>query len=407
MKVRALMMLTALLLFPGQPVMAAQVAADFAAAEKKVKDAGYIAFIYPAGWDRYGERFCRRLLADKKVLAAAGDTVLLAVPIYQNPTEEQKKLAERMRGRLAYPGDMSDISYPALVFYEKGGRQYASLHGERLMKSTPEQVAELVRSRVAAKKKQDALLKKANAAAEGRKKALLLLESSRVSGLEWPGGLREAIQKADPQDSSGAAAALSFSFSPARDETLTAFLKRLDTVLENPVYTNDQKQRACAAAIGHVRRSVGMIAGGSIIERYARNMRALNPDSPLGLAAPVIMRDWVREYRYGQGWSPEVLPGQPIPMVMKGVPISAPGTYTVTFRIVTGRDALAVNKLRLLDGNRCVAEDTTARAVTWSATTQVYTLSVKEAVKNPALEITFGNTPDKRSTWGDITVTAQ
>lgn len=407
MKIHALMMSAALLLPVAQPLMAAPVASDFAAAEKQVSDAGYIAFIYPAGWDRYGEKFCRRLMVDKRVLEAAGDAVLLAIPLYQTPTDEQKKLAERMRGKLAYPGNMSDISYPAIIFYEKEGRQYATLHGEQLMRGTPARIAALVAERLAAKKKQDALLKQAGSVPSASQQAGLLLEAARVSGIDRPAGLQDALKKADPQDTTGCLSALDFTFAAQEGESVEEMLTRLDNELENPRLTDEQKQRACAAAIGHIRRVRGMMAGGELICRYARRMQMFNPNSPLGLAAPVIMRDWVREYRYGQGWSPEVLPETPVSMLMHGVPMSAPGTYAVTFRIKTGRDALVVDKLRLLDGKRPVAEGKAPFSVTWSATTQTCTLRVKEAVKKPVLEIMFGNAPDKRSTWGDITVTPQ
>ena len=55
-----------------------------------------------------------------------------------------------------------------------------------------------------------------------------------------------------------------------------------------------------------------------------------------------------------------------------------------------------------MDGNKCIVSDDTPRDVTWSNTQQTYTFTVKQALKNPALEITYGNEPNKRSTWGDL-----
>lgn len=386
------------------PAHAAQQFSTYEEAQKSATDTGYIVFIYPSGWDRFGEKLCKKLIADPAVRAAAGDAALLAAPILQHASEAEQAKAKKIMGALGYPGDMSDISYPAIVFYEKCGRQYATLHGRELMRGTTEEIAAGIAKKLKAKAKQDSILVQANAATDPAEKARHLLESSRVDGLEWPGGLRDAMQKADPGDKHGYLAVLNFGFGINRGESAQDTLKRLDAVLKDKRYTNHQKQRACAVAIGHLRRSMGTVAAGPYITKYARVMQKLDPKSPLGLSAPVVMRDWVQQYHYGQGWSPEFIPGSENPMLMQNPPITKPGTYAVEFKITTGRDALNVKKVRLLDGTRCVAEDATPRNVTWTATTQIFSLNVKKTVKKPVLEITYSNDADHRSTWGSITV---
>lgn len=395
----------ALLASLGTQAGAAQQYPTFEQAKAHATDSGYIVFIHPAGWDKYGEKLCKKLIAADAVKTAAGDAALLLAPIYQIRDEQNNAAAKKIMGTLGYPGDMADISYPAIVFYEKDGRQYATIHGRELLRATPDQVAELVKNRLAAKKKQERLLSKSRTATNLGEKAKLLLEASRVSGIAWPGGIREAMQAADPGDKHGYLGALDFGFSPKQDESLQDFLKRLDAVLANKLYTPWQKQRACAAAIGHIRRSLGTMAGGPLITQYAKTMHKLNPDSTLGVSAPVVMRDWVRQYRYGQGWSQEIIPAAPIPMLMQDIPMARPGTYRVTFKLTTGRDGIRINRLRLMDGDRCIAADDTPRDVSWNNTQQVYTFTVKSPLKKPGLEITYGNAPDKRSTWGEITVT--
>ncbi len=390
-----------------QPVCAAPQYDSFAAASQKVTDTGYMVFIYPSGWDRYGEKLCKKLIADEHVLKASGKAALLLAPIYQNSDAAAKEKSKKMMGSLGYPNDMSDISYPAIVFYEKGGRMFARICGEDLMNSTPKQVAELIKQKLQAKGNQDDLLKKAHAAASPDEKNRLFLESARVNGIEWPGGLQGAMRSADPDDKFGHRGALNFGFGIQNGESMDSILKRLDATIENERYTSDQKQRACAAVIGHIRRNMGMMAGGPLITKYARIMRKLNPESPLGLSAPVVMRDWVRQYNYGQGWSPEIIPGSEVPLQMINVPMQKPGKYAVTFKIVTGRDAVHVKQVRLLDGDNCIAEDKTARSVTWGATVQTFNLDVKKASKSPVLEIIFTNDADHKSTWGNITVTRQ
>ena len=402
-----LTLVTACCLFAVAPADAATQYKTHAEAQTKVTDDGYMLFIYPAGWDRYGEKLCKKLIADSAVRSAAGKAAMILAPIYQNRDEKNNAHAREIMGSLGYPHDMADISYPAIVFYEKEGRMYASIYGEDLMTASEKDVARLVRQRMEAKKKQDSLLARSRAAKDAGEKSRLLLESTRVNGVDWPAGVQDAMRQADPQDSHGYLASLNFGFGLKDGESMKSLLARLDEVLKNERLAPHQKQRACAVVLGHLRRSFGMVAGGPYITKYARAMRDLDPKSPLGLSATVVMRDWVRRYTYGQGWSDGILPAEQVPMTMYNVPITSPGTYKVTFKLTTGRDGLKVNKLRLMDGKRCIASDDTPRDVTWGNTQQTYTFTVKKALKEAALEITFGNPANQRSTWGDITVQKQ
>jgi hypothetical protein len=404
MKKSLLIPLFALSALAAMPLSAAHPAENYAAAQAKVGQSGYIVFIYPGDWDGSGKKLCRKMYESKKVQKAAGEAVLLLAPIYQSGSEKQREAAKAIMGSLGYPGSMGRISYPALVFYEKGGRHYSTVYGDELMGRTEEQVAETVRERLALKRHQDDLLAKANSSS-GAEKARLLLESSRVDKLDWPGGLRQALRNADPNGEYGCMAALDFSCWPGKDESMEAYLKRVDAALENKMLTPWQKQNACAAALGHLRRSLGMMAGGDLIRKYATAMQKLDPESTLGLAAPIVIRDWIKEYRYGQGWSPETLPGSAAPVRMKGdIPIKEAGNYAVSFYIVTGRDSLQVGSVRLLDGEKCVASDEQERLVDYANRTQVFNLQVKKAVRKPVLEIVFKNDAGHRSTWGNIEV---
>lgn len=389
------------------PVYAAQQYSSFEAAQQKVTDTGYIVFFYPAGWDKYGEKLCKKLIRDEGVCSAAGDAVMLLAPVYQRRNADTDAKAKKMMGHLGYPHDMSDISYPAIVFYEKGGRMYSTLCGETLMKASAPEVSKLIKQRLDAKKKQQALLDKSGQTADVGEKTRLILASTRIEGIDWPQGVRETLKKIDPSDTHGCCAALDFHFGINAGESIDDITKRLDKVLENPLLTNWQKQRACATVIGHIRRNYGTMAGGPLITKYAKAMHKLDPKSALGVSAPVVMRDWVRVYRYGMGWSDGIIPAGPIPMQMHDVPMQKPGTYTVTFKLTTGRDGIRINRLRLMDGSKCIAADDTPRDVSWNNTEQTYTFTVKKALKKPVLEITYGNAPDKRSTWGNITVTPQ
>ncbi len=392
---------------PGMPLQAAQQYSSVDAARQTVTDDGYILFFYPEGWDRYGKKLCEALISNPGVKAAAGNAALVLAPVYQDRNEKTNATAKQVMGNLGYPHGMSDISYPALVFYEKSGRSYATLHGAALMNASAPEVAKQIKARLDAKKEQQALLDKSGSVTDTGEKVRLLLAAARVEGVSWPDRLKETIRSIDPSDAHGGIASLDFGFGAKNNESLEDFLKRLDAVLANPQLTAWQKQRACALAIGHIRRSYGMMAGGPLITQYATAMRELDPESTLGLSADVVIRDWVREYRYGQGWSSEIIPAGPVPMLMHDVPMQTPGTYAVTFKLTTGRDGIRVNRLRLLDGDKCIASEDSPRDVSWNQTRQVYTFTVKEPLTNPILEITYGNAPDKRSSWGEISVNPQ
>ncbi|MBR5875956.1 MAG: hypothetical protein IKZ10_03870 [Akkermansia sp.] len=390
------------------PTQAAQQYPTFDAAKAQVTDDGYILFIYPEGWDKYGEKLCKKLVADNGVKAAAGSAALILAPIYQKRTEATNAEARKIMGNLGYPGDMSDISYPALLFYDKNVRQYATLYGEELMTASVPEVAALIAARMEAKKKQQALLDQSGKTDDTGKKVKLILQAARVEGVSWPNNVKDTIKSLDPEDKFGCRAALDFGFGMQNGESMDDFLKRLDGVVKNELLSPWQRQVACAKAIGHIRRTLGMMAGGPLITKYAKIMRKLDPKSALGVSAPVVMRDWVKEYRYGQGWSDQIIPSAPVPMLMHDVPITKPGTYVVNFKLTTGRDGIIINRLRLMDGDKCVASHDEKCEVSWSAgTNKNITFTVKKALKNPALEFTFGNSPDKRGTWGEIKVTPQ
>lgn len=406
-KTYSVLLACALLSLPVSTATAAQQFSCYEEAAKRVTEDGYILFIHPDGWDRYGEKLCKKLIADESVRKAAGKAALILAPIYQNRTEKTNAEAKKVMGPLGYPGDMADISYPALLFYDKDGRQYSALHGEALMDATVAEVAELVKQRMEARKKQQALLDESGKTTDTAKKTRLLLDATRVSGVEWPNGVKAALKSVDPEDKHGCLAALNFGFGIQANESLDSIIERLENALENGNLAPWQKQRACATVIGHIRRAYGSIAGGPLITKYAKIMQKLDPESPLGLSAPVVMRDWVKYYRYGQGWSDQILPSAPIPVLMQDVPVTKPGTYNITFKLTTGRDGIIINSLRLLDDKTCVVADESPRHVTWQNTQVTYTFQVKKALKKPVLEITYGNEPNKRSSWGDITISPQ
>lgn len=404
MKTALFCLLIGALAFPTIEANAGSVYATVESARTNAGEAGYVLFIYPSGWDKAGSRRIKSLLASKKIQNSTGDAAILAVPIYNAPSQEQREEVKRIMGPLKYPGSSGIISYPAIVFYDKDGRIYSTIHGDLFNKSAEKKLAGLIQTRINTKKKQDELIRQAEQSSDPAEKARLLLWSSRAPDISQPHDIYAKIKSADPNNEYGCRDAYNFRFSIEKNETIDSLTLRLNAVLSNSLYSTDQKQKACASALGYVRRERGMFAGASFIRKYARTMHKLDPKSALGQAALVVSREWIREYNYGDGWHDAIFPGELIPVRMQNVPVQDPGTYILSFKIKTGRDSLQLNKVRLLEGSRVVFSDATPREVNYKNREQTYVIVIKKKIRNAVLEITYGNAPDKRSTWGDITV---
>lgn len=285
----------------GAPAHAATLVENGAAVAAAPADDGSILFVYGKGWDARSEALCRALITHPAVQQAAGKAALLLAPALQYPTEEQAAQLKQQLAPLTLPDDGADDSYPALVFFDKGHRRYALLCGAELTDNpAPEAVAKAVAARLNALHRRDAVLAEA-AALTGEPKALKLLESARVEGVSPLPDIREQIKAADPEDTSRALWALNFDNGALTDEEqksldLDTMLARVDTYLADPLLTVNQKQRACAYAVGHIHRTTGK-SRSDLLVRYARRMHELAPDTVLGRSALIVIRDWAEGER--------------------------------------------------------------------------------------------------------------
>lgn len=281
----------------GSPASAATVVENYAQISQPLSADGVILFVYGKGWDAKGEQLCRSLMADAAVQQAAGSAALMLAPTLQYPTEEQTEAVKAQLGSLSLPDDGADDSYPALIFFDNENRRYSLLCGAELMDNpAPEAVAGAVTARLNALHQRAALLAVAESLS-GEAKALKLLEAARVEGITMSlDSLREQIKAADPEDNSRALWALNFDNGSLTDEekktlSLEDVCARVDSYLNDPLLTVNQKQRACAYAIGHIHRSSGN-SRSDLLVRYARRMHELAPDTVLGRSALIVIRDW-------------------------------------------------------------------------------------------------------------------
>ncbi|HIX20006.1 MAG TPA: hypothetical protein H9862_05310 [Candidatus Akkermansia intestinigallinarum] len=393
---------------------AATKAENFEQASAKVGENGYLLFIYADKWDKFSKDICERLMKSKRVLDAAGDSVILSVAMPQFAKLEDREAIAKRLGKLApldpnskQLGVVDSIdSYPAIAVYGPGGRHTATICGPVMMRADAKEVAERIAFHINAMKHQNELVSQADRE-QGAAKARLLGLALQVEGASRP-NVKGKISQADPKDETGVMR--SFEFNPwqftekmlkyqvkgdggkMRDATLDEILAELDAKLEEPGYTPEQRQVFCANAIGFIHRK-GDVTKLGLMRKYAAKMKELAPESTLGMAADISLKVWAKGLTYENGWTPSSLPTDETPVQLNGeLPIGDAGTYTVTFVYKGGNDALPTKGVRLYDGTKLVAEDMHEGNAGAPHNTRgnIYRLKVASEVKNPRLFIIFG-----------------
>lgn len=286
------------------PMMAGTPCKTFAEASSKVKDDGYILYVYGPDWDRTSPDFMKPIYEDAGIQAAAGEAMLILAPYYQRPTDKQEAEQTAAWGTLNRPHPHSPQTYPALHFYDKDGHIYAFLRGPQLMHASKAEIAESVKARVAAHKQQAELLAKAEKA-QGVEQAKLLGEAAVVPLTERPDKIVERIKAADPQDASGYVRRLTFYPEGEAEKNVNLSLSEgialVEKAIADPAYTDLQKQQWCAMAIGYLHRNGGESNSAEII-KWAQKMKAYAPDSYLGHSADIVVAKWA-------GAKPTYVPG--------------------------------------------------------------------------------------------------
>ncbi len=389
------------------PVQAATKVATYEQAQAKVNEEGYILFVYGDGWDKRAKEQITALYNAPEIVKAAGKSVMMLVPLPESLDDAQKAALEKTMGKLALPHVHSKHAFPAVVMYDKTGRIYSWISGPAMVYPEAGRIALTISRRKAGLQKQQKLMAAADET-KGEERANLLLQACRVENLERPDRVQQLIKEADPEDKAGCLAALNFFNTTvgdkAADMTLADILKAQDAAIANPLHTVQQKQNACAYAIGTIRRRAG--AGGSdLIRQYATQMKQLDPTSVLGQSADIVIRDWTHGLQLVRGWSPGTLPiqGQPTELLGK-LPISEAGTYKLHFK-PTGGDKAIIARVALYDGDTLISEDVRTTAIADNGQDHYYTLTASAKVNNPRIFITFNNEEHDRNTYGKFFIT--
>ncbi len=370
-----------------------------------VTDDGYAIVTYADGWDKYSKKTAEMMMADPAVTKALGNAVVMTLAVPNVTSKEEHEVNKKRFGNmdLSFPN-----VYPAIILYDKTGRRLADICIPYSERKDPAAVAAKVSKAMAGARKQAELLNKAESA-KGVEKARLLGQASAIAGINRPNRVVDAIKKEDPKDESGMAriAGLNLfdtAIASASTKDWEADLATMKELMENPLLTTEQKQQACCISIGLLRRHGGLARKAELKEMIAK-LRSLDPDSLLGKSADDAERMWISSFNLVEGWSPAVLPSDATPVELEGkLPISAAGTYEVTFTYKKGTEALRVAAVELYDGNKKVAEDRHDGFMGLKQNNNVYTLEVPAAVKKPRIMVIF-NMGKKLDSYGKVTIT--
>lgn len=386
---------------------AATKVSNYAQAQSHVNDDGYLLFIYGKDWDKRAEAIITELYNNPEISKAAGGAVMMMVPLLEKADEKSKHALEKKLGKLQLPQDLHSYSLPAIAMYDKTGRRYSIICGPAMVYPNPASIARIISVRQNGAATQRQLLAAANETS-GEERACLLLKASQVPNLARPDNVQNLIKEADPEDKAGCLSALNFYNTTLGDNansmTLEEILAAQDKSIANPLLTAQQRQNACAFAIGSIRRCSG--ANGSVlIQQYALRMKAIDPDSVLGRSADVVMRDWAQGLQLVRGWSPDTLPSKGQPTELLGnLPIGPAGTYKLHFKPTGGHKAI-VARVALFDGDKLIAEDVRTTAIADNGQDHFYTLTAPAEVSQPRIFITFDNEMNDRNTYGAFSIT--
>ena len=293
MKKTLFLTLAAACLLAPQPGTAATVYKTQAEAAQSVTEDGYMLVVYAKGWDRFSEPFCKEIIANPEIQAAAGDAALILAPFYQYATPEDNQKQAAVWGSLEEPRAHSNETYPCILMYDKNGRLYGRVQGTSFLKGSMAERAAEIKAKLEARHKQEELMTQAGAA-NGVERAKLVGEACAIQGIERPSGWREIVKAADPNDESGMVRRLNFDYygfsqkycASQKDGGLElgpeATIKEMEKFLKDPAYTPEQKQIFHAVIIGTLRRSG---AGATQLKGAVMEMKRLAPESHLGVTA--------------------------------------------------------------------------------------------------------------------------
>lgn len=246
-------------------------------------DKPLVVFCYGANFDKVGPEMYNKYI--KKTNHALGRVLsketYVVVPVFQMPTEAEKREHEKVMGKHRLPGGI--WSFPCLAVVDGKGNFRGAVQSSEELKD-PDTAAAALSSLLADFRRQQKLLDESERH-KGANKTKLLREALSISSVRVPGhksvdpandGLGEKLQVMD--------------------------LERANAHVRNLIASNNytllERQMILVAYAGHMRRNNGSVARLRAIYTEIRN---IDPKSIYGLYAMGAIQLWVEPQEKDKG----------------------------------------------------------------------------------------------------------
>lgn len=253
-----------------------------------------VIFIYGANYDKVSEKTYEVFIKKNKIAPYVRQCTFLEMPIYQMPSDREKKDMEKRLGNKRLPGGIR--SYPCLAVVDAKGNLRGAVQSPEEMKD-PESALASLKTMIANFYAQDKLIEKAKKA-KGEKKAEFLLAASDVD-LQMPGGLIGKEERKSLEDASALGNRVEFDPLTVVEALQIKDYAEANSYVRNLMaqggYSKLQRQMIMAAYAGHLRRGGegGTPASKERLRALYTEMRNIDPNSTYGAYAEGALVIWV------------------------------------------------------------------------------------------------------------------
>lgn len=253
-----------------------------------------VIFLYGANYDKVSERTYEAFVKKNKIAPYVRQCTFLEMPIYQMPSDREKKDMEKRLGNKRLPGGIR--SYPCLAVVDAKGNLRGAVQSPEEMKD-PEVALVALKKLVDNFYAQDKLIEKAKKA-KGEKKAEFLLAASDID-LNMPSGVVGKDERRALEDESGLGNRMEFDPLSVVEALQTKDYASANSYVRNMMaqggYSKLQRQMIMAAYAGHLRRGGegGKPASKERLRALYTEMRNIDPDSTYGAYAEGAIVIWV------------------------------------------------------------------------------------------------------------------
>ena len=290
---RTLSRIAALAVLLASPMQAA-IARTYPDALAKTGKHPIVIFIYGANYDKVSERTYDAFVKKNKIMPYLRQATFLEMPLYQMPSDRERKDMEKRLGNKRLPGGIR--SYPCLAVVDAAGNLRGAVQTPQEMKD-PETALAALKVLLDNYYAQEKILEKARRA-KGEKRAELLLAASDID-LRLPGGLLSDADKRNLDGGSGLGNRVDFDplsvVEALQTKSYADANAHIRQMMASGGYSKLQRQMIMAAYAGHLRRGGEgrQPASKEWLRALYTEMRNIDPDSTYGAYAEGALVIWV------------------------------------------------------------------------------------------------------------------